>query len=156
MAFRRKLTLTLLGVVLSLSHLSPAQAEDTPEEARNKQLALDMWQAVIVESSPEAVLEYMAPDYIQHNPRLGQGRQALYDAVKEHAERKKADPDTKPHTTSRLIHAFADGDMVALTWYQDAPEPGDPTKTYVAAGFDMFRFEDGKIVEHWDAVRKSE
>lgn len=155
MVLCRKLALALLGGALSLSALSPAHAEDTPEEARNKQLALDMWQAVIVESKPEAVLEYMAPGYIQHNPNLGQGRQALYDAVKEHPERKKADPNTKPHSTSRLIHAFADGDLVALTWYQDAPEPSDPTKTYVAAGFDMFRFEDGKIVEHWDAVRKS-
>ena len=52
-------------------------------EARNKQLALDMWQAVIVEFEPEAVLRYIAPGYIQHNPAVPPGREFLYEAVKQ-------------------------------------------------------------------------
>ncbi len=143
-----------LGAITAALMSAPASAEDTAQEARNKQLALDMWQGVIVDSSPEAVLRYIAPDYIQHNPLLNQGRDALYEAVKANAENKRKHPDAPPHTSSRLIHAFADGDLVVLTWNQDAPEPGDPTKTYVTGGFDMFRFKDGMIVEHWDAVRK--
>jgi predicted SnoaL-like aldol condensation-catalyzing enzyme len=129
---------------------------DTAEEARNKKLVLDMWQAVIVDYSPEAVLKYIAPDYIQHNPAVPAGREFLYKAVKELAEHKKANPNAAPHTTKRLIHAFADGDLVALTWTLDVPEPANPSKTYVASAFDMFRVKDGMIVEHWDDVRKGE
>ena len=129
---------------------------DTEEEARNKQLVLDMWQAVIVDSSPEAVLRYIAPDYVQHNPAVPPGREFLYEAVKEQAGRKKVDPNTLPHTTKRLIHAFADGDLVVLTWNLDFPEPSDPSKTYVASAFDMFRLKSGMIVEHWDDVRKGD
>jgi predicted SnoaL-like aldol condensation-catalyzing enzyme len=129
---------------------------DTEEEACNTQLVLDMWQAVIVDSEPEAVLQYILPDYVQHNPAVPPGRQWLYEAVTEHAQRMKADPNAPPHTTKRLIHAFADGDLVVLTWTLDVPEPSDPSKTYVAGAFNMFRLKDGMIVEHWDSVRKGD
>lgn len=153
MDYLRKASIVLSAVAAAAS--VAAHAHDTPEEARNKQRALDMWQAVIVESSASAVLEYMAPEYIQHNPLLESGRDAFYNAVKKDEERRRANPNAPPHSSSRLIHAFADGDLVVLTWYQDEKEPSDPSKTYVTGGFDMLRFnKEGKIVEHWDAVRK--
>jgi len=34
------------------------------------------------------------------------------------------------------------------------PEPDDPSRTYVANAFDMFRYKDGVIVEHWDDIHK--
>lgn len=125
---------------------------NTETEARNKQLALDMWQEVIVDFSADAVLKYISPDYIQQNPAVPPGREFLYRAVQELA----ADPDAAPHTSKRLIHAVAEGDLVVLTWHLDVPEPDDPARTYVACAFDMFRFEDGMIVEHWDDVKKGE
>ena len=131
-------------------------SNDTQEEARNKQLVLEMWQAVIVEYSPEAVLRFISADYIQHNPAVPPGRDFIYKAVKDLAEQKKSDPKAAPHTTKRLIHAFADGDLVALTWTLDVPESTDASRTYVASAFDMFRLKDGMIVEHWDDVRKCE
>lgn len=145
----------LIALLPALFSASVAHARDTAQEARNKKTALAMWQSVIVEGDADAVLRYMAPGYIQHNPILAQGRDALYQAIKAWKEKKNADPSTGPHTNSRLIHAFADGDMVVLTWYQDEPDPSAPGKTYTTGGFDMFRFDkDGKIAEHWDAVRK--
>ena len=144
------------ALAAALLGATTAQAKDTPQEARNKKTALAMWQAVIVEGNADAVLRYMAPGYIQHNPLLAQGRDALYQAIKSWKTKKTGDHAPGPHTNSRLIHAFADGDMVALTWYQDEPDPADPTKTYTTGGFDMFRFDrNGKIAEHWDAVRKT-
>lgn len=128
----------------------------TDVESRNRQRVLDMWQAVIVEYSAEAVLRYISPEYIQHNPTIPQGRDFLYKAVHDLAEQRKMDPTAAPHTTKRLIHAFADGDLVALTWTVDVAEPADPTRTYVASAFDMFRLKDGMIVEHWDDVLKVE
>lgn len=125
------------------------------QEARNKQLALDMWQAVIVDFEPEAVLRYISPDYIQHNPAVPPGREFLYEAVKQLAAERDANPAAPPHTTKRLIEAVAEGDLVVLTWHLDVPEPDAPEKTYVACSFDMFRYDQaGMIVEHWDDVRK--
>ena len=145
-----------LGVAVVLSALAAplmALAADTAQEAKNKQLVLDMWQAVIVEASPEAVLRYISPSYIQHNPVIAPGRQALYIEInKLHEELQK--PGAKPHTNKKLLHAFADGDFVALMWTQQFPEPFDPSKTYLTAASDMFRLKDGLIVEHWDSVKK--
>lgn len=139
---------------LAFNQPGPAKASSTAEEAENRQLVLDMWHAVIVDSSPEGVLKYISPDYIQHNPAIAPGRKGLYEAIKHRAEELKINPNLPPHTTKRLIHAFADGDLVVLTWNEAVPEPSNPSKTYVASSFDMFRVKDGMVVEHWDDVRK--
>lgn len=124
-------------------------------EARNKQLALDMWQAVIVEFEPDAVLRYISPDYVQHNPAVPPGREFLYEAVKQLRAERDANPGAPAHTSKRLIEAVAEGDLVVLTWHIDVPEPDAPGESYVACSFDMFRFDDqGMIIEHWDDVRK--
>lgn len=143
------------GVIALLSALmlpTAALAGDTAQEGNNKQLVLDMWQAVIVEASPDAVLRYMSPGYLQHNPTVAPGREGLYNAVKQLREDLQK-PGAKPHTNKKLLHAFADGDLVAVTWTQEFPLPSDPDKTYVTGAFDMFRLKDGLIVEHWDNVK---
>ena len=132
-----------------------ARDRDLAREERNRQLALEMWQAVIVDYDPDAVLRYLAPGYIQHNPAVPPGREFLHQAIKQLAAERAAYPEVPPHTTKRLIAAVAEGDLVVLTWHLDVPEPENGANTYVACSFDMFRFdEDGTIVEHWDDVRK--
>ena len=132
-----------------------AGGRDLALEVRNKQLALDMWQAVIVDFDAEAVLRYISPGYVQHNPAVPPGREFLFEAVKQLAAERDANPDAPPHTSKRLIEAVAEGDLVVLTWHLDVPEPDDPAQTYVACSFDMFRYgADGMITEHWDDVRK--
>lgn len=113
-----------------------------------------MWKGVITDASPEAVLKYIAPDYIQHNMTLEGGRKGLYEAILAYDKQRKLDPTIAPHTTKRLIKAFADDDLVVLVWEMDVPEPSDPSKTYIGHSFDMFRVKDDMMVEHWDAKRK--
>jgi predicted SnoaL-like aldol condensation-catalyzing enzyme len=43
------------------------------------------------------------------------------------------------------VRAFRDGDLV---FTQSEYKFFGPK-----AGFDVFRFEDGKVVEHWDAIK---
>ena len=79
-------------------------------------------------------ISYINPTtYIQHNLAVGDGL-AGFGEVMQHAppEGFKAD----------VIRAFEDGDYVFTHTKYDFFGP--------KAAFDVFRFEEGKIVEHWD------
>lgn len=76
-----------------------------------------------------------AQKFIQHNPTMPDGRQALIDAL-PHVARAGA--------KVRTVRTLADGSFVVHH------------SEYVLAGksqigFDVFRLEDGKVVEHWES-----
>jgi len=53
-----------------------------------------------------------------------------------------------PNKSIEFVRVIAEGDLVALHTHQTWP--GD--EHYVT--MDFFRFEDGKIVEHWDSIQE--
>jgi predicted SnoaL-like aldol condensation-catalyzing enzyme len=76
--------------------------------------------------------------YIQHNPLLGDGFASLLQFL-----------DSLPKGTSRVhaYRAFTDGDIsVAHLEYHLAPMGH-------LAGFEVHRWEDDRIVEHWDNLQ---
>lgn len=75
--------------------------------------------------------------YIQHNLAYGTGRDAFIGLVAY-----LASAETK--TTVKSIRALADGDYVFLQTLYNFAGAGDQV------AFDIFRFEDDKIAEHWD------
>ena len=82
----------------------------------------------------QAPIAYINPNkYIQHNLGVADGL-AGFGALMQNAP---------PQGFSAKVHrAFADGDYVVAHTEYDFYGP--------KAGFDVFRFEDGLIVEHWD------
>jgi predicted SnoaL-like aldol condensation-catalyzing enzyme len=79
-------------------------------------------------------ISYINPSkYIQHNLAVGDGLQG-FGAVMQHAP--------PQGFKANVIRAFEDGDYVFTQTEYDFFGP--------KAGFDVFRFEDSKIVEHWD------
>lgn len=79
-------------------------------------------------------ISYINPNkYIQHNLAVGDGLQG-FGEVMQHAP--------PQGFKANVIRAFEDGDFVFTHTEYDFYGP--------KAGFDVFRFEDGKIVEHWD------
>lgn len=79
-------------------------------------------------------ISYINPNkYIQHNLEVGDGL-AGFGAVMQHAP--------PGGFKANVIRAFEDGDYVFTHTEYDFFGP--------KAGFDVFRFENGKIVEHWD------
>lgn len=81
--------------------------------------------------------EYLTEGYIQHNLAYGTGRDAFIGSVEYLGA-----ADVK--TTVNNIRAFEDGDYVFLHTIYNFAGAGEQV------AFDIFRFENGKIAEHWD------
>jgi len=108
----------------------------------NKQNAIAFYKTAYLGDPEKAVELYVGDNYIQHNPAVGDGKQAFIDYFTE------MDRDY-PGKTIEFVRAIAEGDLVALHTHQAWPD-GDEYVT-----MDFFRFDDnGKIVEHWDSIQE--
>lgn len=126
-------------------------SEQASLEERNTATVLAMWRGVINEGHRDAVLKYIHPDYIQHNVNMPSGREHVLHLVDLIRNTPK---DFVPPAHKELLRTVAQGDCVVVIWKQDQPDPTRPGETYPGHAFDMFRLEDGMVVEHWDDTRK--
>ena len=129
-----------------------AQSREHRREQANVQLVLNMWDGVINRADTAAVMKYVAPDYIQHNPNVAQGRQGVLDLV---SLIKNPPPGMIPPGKKTFFKAVAQGEYVVVIWNQPQPDPHNPGTTYIGEAFDMFRVRNGQVVEHWDDTRKA-
>ncbi len=53
-----------------------------PQLAANKKLVFDMWRAIIQGAHVELAPKYFTKDYIQHNPNVATGRDAMVAFMK--------------------------------------------------------------------------
>ncbi len=108
----------------------------------NKQNAIAFYRIAYLGNPIKAVETDVGVEYIQHNPLVGDGKQAFIDYFTEMA-------DKYPNKEIEFVRAVAEGDLVALPTHQIWPG----NEEYVT--MDFFRFdENGKIVEHWDFIQE--
>ncbi|WIV52957.1 nuclear transport factor 2 family protein [Amycolatopsis nalaikhensis] len=102
----------------------------------NKDLVLQAAGELFGKKDPSAVDRWVAADYTQHSSLAGDGPEALRALV-------ASLPDGFRYEGARVV---ADGDLVALhgTYHGFGPTP--------LVAFDLFRVQDGKLAEHWDAL----
>ncbi|AZS37482.1 hypothetical protein CVS47_02119 [Microbacterium lemovicicum] len=88
----------------------------------------------------EAFALLVSDDYIQHNPTIGDGPQPAIDMLTPKF-------DGSPDARFEIQRILVDGDFAMV--HVKASRPGAPD----AAVADIYRFENGRIVEHWDVLQ---
>ena len=129
-----------LAAITVLCGATLAHATDTLAEA-NKKIVLAFYDAALIRLDGEAARQYLGPKYIQHNPNVPDGEAALMGFI-------KFLKDKFPQRSVSIKRAIADGDLVMLHVHSK-PSPDDRGSAIV----DIFRVENGKIVEHWDVIQ---
>jgi predicted SnoaL-like aldol condensation-catalyzing enzyme len=122
-----------------------------PKLAANKKLAYDFFRVLLRGFRLDQTENFMTEGYMQHNPNAETGMagfKAFFNAIMP----KELPPI--PETLPGLVAIQAEGDYVTLSFVREYDDPKVPGQTYTTTWFDMFRFENGKIVEHWDSATK--
>jgi len=121
------------AALVSLSVSDRAMAENTKEIVRAAMTEL------MVNKNVEAIDTYFSEPYIQHNPRVPTGLEALKNLASKAIA-------GNPAFKYEMIRVFADGEFGIThgiyTGFGKTP----------LVAFDVFRIEGEKIVEHWDAL----
>lgn len=84
---------------------------------------------------------YIHPNFIHHNLFFKGDRESFLKAIEENAR-------AFPHKTYQTMHVLEDGDLVAIH--------GKVTLDQNVFGvIHIFRFEDGQIIESWEASQEA-
>jgi predicted SnoaL-like aldol condensation-catalyzing enzyme len=137
----RRLPIALVAVTAAFVLAPPALAADAKQMEENKKTVRALYEAVLNKKDFEEASKYLGPKYIQHNPTAADGPEGLKGFVNFLKEK-------FPNNKSEIKRIFADGDYVVVHVHA-VREPG----TRGNAIIDIFRLEDGKVVEHWDVVQ---
>src|SRR5215472_16301766 len=107
---------------------------------RNKQTVVAFFARAFNDHEPaDAVAKYVGSRYIQHNPDTPDGAAAFVESTKKFIAQ-------FPEVSVEIRRVIAEGDFV-VTHDLVKLSPDDRG----LARIDIFRLENGRIVEHWDA-----
>lgn len=118
--------------LLSLTVASPALSDVN----KNKTIVGKALQELFIDKDVAAVDRYFGPEYIQHNPDVASGAEALKGLAGYLA--------TIENFNVQSFRMIGEGDLVAThSIYEGFAE-------VPLVAFDVFRIENDRIVEHWD------
>jgi len=110
-------------------------------EKNYKTKAIEFYRMAFKGNPRKAVEHFVGNHYIQHNPLVTDGKAGFIDYFEQMARE-------YPDKEVQFVRSVEEGNLVALHTHQTWKGEGE----YVT--MDFFRFdENGKIVEHWDAIQ---
>jgi predicted SnoaL-like aldol condensation-catalyzing enzyme len=131
----------MLRLLLAAALVMPAPAAyaaDAQQMEANKKAVVEFYDLAINKKDFEAASKFLGPRYVQHNPRAADGPEGLKAFLAFLREK-------FPDYHSEIKRVFADGDYV-IVHVHNVPTPGSRGNAII----DIFKLENGKIVEHWD------
>lgn len=108
---------------------------------QNKETVVAYYETAFGGQPEQAVESYLGGAYTQHNPEADDGPEAFIGFV--HALR-----EANPELELQIKRVVAEGDLV-VTHSNLILTPGEPGLALA----DIFRLQDGKVVEHWDVIQ---
>jgi predicted SnoaL-like aldol condensation-catalyzing enzyme len=133
-------TVAIAVIALALTALA-AGAADAQQQEANKKIVVEFYDKAINQKDFDAASKYLGVRYTQHNPNAADGPEGLKAFLQFLKEK-------FPSSRSEIKRVFADGDYVILHVHA-IREPGARGNAIV----DIFKLENGKVVEHWDVVQ---
>jgi len=130
--------LRVLIAAAAIACAPAALAADAKQMEDNKKVVLELYEAAINQKNFDAAARLLGPRYIQHNPNAADGAEGLKAFIAFLREK-------FPNYRSEIKRVFADGDYVILHVH-NVPTPGARGNAIM----DIFKLENGKVVEHWD------
>lgn len=151
----KKIILTVVLSVLSVSvfaqypipQQSPSMAMNAQERA-NLEFVHDFWRDIVNGGNLDIATHYMSPDFISRNPNVAAGRDAFIETLRSNPLLIQNRGQTTPEVQ------IAKDEYVFFMWASFIVNPMEPAIVYKYNTLDLFRLEDGKIVEHWDGAHK--
>ena len=139
----------------------PARADQPADDLEaNKALVRTQYEEILSQGRFDLLDEVVAEDFIQHDEGSGradtrQPELSGREVTRAHFTKLR---EGIPDYRLEIRKIVAEGDIVSVFAVASGTHTGPlfgipPTgKPFTFATFDMFRIEDGKLAEHWDAV----
>src|SRR5258708_4097537 len=107
----------------------------------NKKIVVDFYEKGLNQKDYDAAAKHFGPRYVQHNPGAANGPEGFKRLIGFLKEK-------FPNSRNEIKRVIAEGDLVVLHVHSKR-SPEDRGRAIV----DIFKVENGKIVEHWDVVQ---
>jgi len=119
----------------------PTEVRDLDKTEANKALAKALVEDILMGKNPNKITEYISAEtYHQHNPDIKDGLKGIVEAVEYLSSQNNMFQYTKIHKV------LGEGNFVLTV------SEGQWNNTSNVF-YDLFRIENGKIVEHWDVIQ---
>ena len=136
------LRLLLAAITFTLlTAMSSARAAGVEQLEANEKTVAAFEDAALNRKDFDAASKYLGPRYTQHNPNAADGPEGLKGYI-------TFLKDKFPNNRSEIKHIFADGDYVIV---HDHAVRELGTRGFAIVN--IYKLENGKVVEHWDAIQ---
>jgi predicted SnoaL-like aldol condensation-catalyzing enzyme len=112
----------------------------TAQEQRNLKAVLDFYDVIVNGQQYERAGEFLDDNYIQHKPEVETGPEGVLNFMRSIYSQ-------SPQHRARIVRSFVEDEYVILHVHIiNGAEAAN------IAVMDIFRVEDGKLMEHWDVA----